>query len=88
MPTGSIGISENTTLLFMRSVFQFVSRVDIKYKRMNSNERMRILNPGSVTIPRPEGERRVEMREVTAGERVCQIRRVCSLDSGLLEMLG
>lgn len=45
-----------TTQLFMHFHFQFVSRVDIKYKRMNSNERVRILNPGSVTIPRAEGE--------------------------------
>uniref|UniRef100_A0A669ECJ4 Caspase recruitment domain family member 11 n=1 Tax=Oreochromis niloticus TaxID=8128 RepID=A0A669ECJ4_ORENI len=42
---------------------QFVSRVDIKYKRMNSNERVRIINSGSTTLPRqgfevlrPEGE--------------------------------
>ncbi len=44
---------------------QFVSRVDIKYKRMNSNERVRIVNSGSTTLPRqgfetlrPEGENR------------------------------
>lgn len=46
--------------------FQFVSRVDIKYKRMNSNERVRILNPGSVSIPSPEGERRAERKELTS----------------------
>lgn len=43
----------------MRFHFQFVSRVDIKYKRMNSNERVRIINLGSTTIPRAEGERGV-----------------------------
>uniref|UniRef100_A0A6D2XVZ3 CARD domain-containing protein n=1 Tax=Takifugu rubripes TaxID=31033 RepID=A0A6D2XVZ3_TAKRU len=42
--------------IFLTQILQFVSRVDIKYKRMNSNERVRILNPGSVTIPRAEGE--------------------------------
>ncbi|XP_056871707.1 caspase recruitment domain-containing protein 11 isoform X1 [Takifugu flavidus] len=40
--------------IFLTQILQFVSRVDIKYKRMNSNERVRILNPGSVTIPRAE----------------------------------
>lgn len=42
--------------------------MDIKYKRMNSNERVRILNPGSVTIPRAEGEHsrvKVDVKEFT-----------------------
>lgn len=39
--------------------------MDIKYKRMNSNERVRILNPGGVSIPRPEGERRMGGKEFT-----------------------
>lgn len=46
--------------------------MDIKYKRMNSNERVRILNPGSVTIPRAEGEHsvvKVDMQEF-AGQKV------------------
>lgn len=61
---------------------QFVSRVDIKYKRMNSSERVRIINSGSTTLPRPgfetlrpEGEYKVmqlvtphEQSEATAGK--------------------
>lgn len=45
------------------SPVQFLSRVDTKYKRMNSNERVRLINSGSATLPkqgfdtlRPEGE--------------------------------
>lgn len=42
------------------SYLQLVSRVDIKYKRMNSNERVRIINSGisrlGVETLRPEGE--------------------------------
>uniref|UniRef100_A0A3Q2CBX3 Caspase recruitment domain family member 11 n=1 Tax=Cyprinodon variegatus TaxID=28743 RepID=A0A3Q2CBX3_CYPVA len=35
---------------------QFVSRVDIKYKRLNSNERVRIINSGSTTLARQSFE--------------------------------
>uniref|UniRef100_A0AAQ5Z566 CARD domain-containing protein n=1 Tax=Amphiprion ocellaris TaxID=80972 RepID=A0AAQ5Z566_AMPOC len=49
--------------IFLAQILQFVSRVDIKYKRMNSNERVRIVNSGSTTLPRqgfdmlrPEGD--------------------------------
>lgn len=42
------------------SCLQLVSRVDIKYKRMNSSERVRIINSGisrlGVETLRPEGE--------------------------------
>ncbi|KAK2833742.1 hypothetical protein Q5P01_017631 [Channa striata] len=38
--------------IFLTQIIQFVSRVDIKYKRMNSNERVRIINSGSTTLPR------------------------------------
>uniref|UniRef100_A0A3Q1C3Q5 Caspase recruitment domain family, member 11 n=1 Tax=Amphiprion ocellaris TaxID=80972 RepID=A0A3Q1C3Q5_AMPOC len=38
--------------IFLAQILQFVSRVDIKYKRMNSNERVRIVNSGSTTLPR------------------------------------
>ncbi|XP_028267172.1 caspase recruitment domain-containing protein 11 isoform X2 [Parambassis ranga] len=38
--------------IFLTQILQFVSRVDIKYKRMNSNERVRIINSGSSTLPR------------------------------------
>ncbi|KAF3700452.1 Caspase recruitment domain-containing protein 11 CARD-containing MAGUK protein 1 [Channa argus] len=38
--------------IFLTQILQFVSRVDIKYKRMNSNERVRIINSGSTTLPR------------------------------------
>ncbi|XP_069005724.1 caspase recruitment domain-containing protein 11 isoform X3 [Embiotoca jacksoni] len=38
--------------IFLTQILQFVSRVDIKYKRMNSNERVRIINAGSTTLPR------------------------------------
>uniref|UniRef100_A0A8C9XXZ6 Caspase recruitment domain family member 11 n=1 Tax=Sander lucioperca TaxID=283035 RepID=A0A8C9XXZ6_SANLU len=37
--------------IFLTQILQFVSRVDIKYKRMNSSERVRIINSGS-TLPR------------------------------------
>uniref|UniRef100_A0A3Q3VTY9 Uncharacterized protein n=1 Tax=Mola mola TaxID=94237 RepID=A0A3Q3VTY9_MOLML len=33
--------------IFLTQILQFVSKVDIRYKRMNSNERVRILNVGS-----------------------------------------
>ncbi|XP_074552176.1 caspase recruitment domain-containing protein 11 isoform X2 [Halichoeres trimaculatus] len=39
--------------IFLTQIIQFVSRVDIKYKRMNSSERVRIVNSGSTTMPRP-----------------------------------
>ncbi|XP_008283939.1 caspase recruitment domain-containing protein 11 [Stegastes partitus] len=38
--------------IFLAQILQFVSRVDIKYKRMNSNERVRLINSGSTTLPR------------------------------------
>ncbi|XP_037331794.2 caspase recruitment domain-containing protein 11 [Pungitius pungitius] len=38
--------------IFLTQILQFVSRVDIKYKRMNSNERVRIINSASATLPR------------------------------------
>ncbi|XP_071330353.1 caspase recruitment domain-containing protein 11 isoform X2 [Trachinotus anak] len=38
--------------IFLTQIIQFVSRVDIKYKRMNSSERVRIINSGSTTLPR------------------------------------
>ncbi|XP_076607659.1 caspase recruitment domain-containing protein 11 [Chaetodon auriga] len=38
--------------IFLTQILQFVSRVDIKYKRMNSSERVRIINSGSTTLPR------------------------------------
>uniref|UniRef100_A0A7N6A248 Caspase recruitment domain family, member 11 n=1 Tax=Anabas testudineus TaxID=64144 RepID=A0A7N6A248_ANATE len=38
--------------IFLTQILQFVSKVDIKYKRMNSNERVRIINSGSTTLPR------------------------------------
>ncbi|XP_042360139.1 caspase recruitment domain-containing protein 11 isoform X2 [Plectropomus leopardus] len=38
--------------IFLTQILQFVSRVDIKYKRMNSNERVRIINSSSTTLPR------------------------------------
>uniref|UniRef100_A0AAQ5X9Y0 Caspase recruitment domain family, member 11 n=1 Tax=Amphiprion ocellaris TaxID=80972 RepID=A0AAQ5X9Y0_AMPOC len=40
--------------IFLAQILQFVSRVDIKYKRMNSNERVRIVNSGSTTLPRQD----------------------------------
>ncbi|XP_034567859.1 caspase recruitment domain-containing protein 11 [Notolabrus celidotus] len=39
--------------IFLTQILQFVSRVDIKYKRMNSSERVRIVHSGSTTLPRP-----------------------------------
>ncbi|KAM8845346.1 caspase recruitment domain-containing protein 11 [Spinachia spinachia] len=38
--------------IFLTQILQFVGRVDIKYKRMNSNERVRIINSASATLPR------------------------------------
>lgn len=52
--------------------YKFVSRVDIKYKRMNSNERVRILNPGGLSIPTPEGKRRVTRKEFTVDEKIAE----------------
>ncbi|XP_029996903.1 caspase recruitment domain-containing protein 11 isoform X1 [Sphaeramia orbicularis] len=42
--------------IFLTQILQFVSRVDIKYKRMNSNERVRIVNSGGATLPRQSFE--------------------------------
>ncbi|XP_028310305.1 LOW QUALITY PROTEIN: caspase recruitment domain-containing protein 11 [Gouania willdenowi] len=39
--------------IFLTQILQFVSRVDMKYKRMNSNERVRIINSCSTTLSRP-----------------------------------
>ncbi|XP_029914774.1 caspase recruitment domain-containing protein 11 isoform X2 [Myripristis murdjan] len=38
--------------IFITQILQFVSRVDNKYKRMNSSERVRIINSGNSTLPR------------------------------------
>ncbi|XP_071402218.1 caspase recruitment domain-containing protein 11 isoform X1 [Centroberyx affinis] len=38
--------------IFITQILQFVSRVDNKYKRMNSSERVRIINSGSTALPR------------------------------------
>uniref|UniRef100_A0A146YQB4 Caspase recruitment domain family member 11 n=1 Tax=Fundulus heteroclitus TaxID=8078 RepID=A0A146YQB4_FUNHE len=42
--------------IFLSQILQFVSRVDIKYKRLNSNERVRIINSGSATLARQSFE--------------------------------
>ncbi|XP_053298855.1 caspase recruitment domain-containing protein 11 isoform X1 [Pleuronectes platessa] len=47
-------MSRASTIL--TQILQFVSRVDIKYKRMNSNERVRLVTSGSTTLPRPGSE--------------------------------
>ncbi|KAL0992493.1 hypothetical protein UPYG_G00094010 [Umbra pygmaea] len=39
--------------IFLTQILQFVSRVDNKYKRMNSSERVRIVSSGNPAIPRP-----------------------------------
>lgn len=41
--------------IFLTQIIQFVSRVDIKYKRMNSNERVRLVNSGG-SLPRQSFE--------------------------------
>ncbi|KAM3864459.1 caspase recruitment domain-containing protein 11 [Diretmus argenteus] len=38
--------------VFITQILQFVSRVDNKYKRMNSSERVRIVNSSSSSLPR------------------------------------
>uniref|UniRef100_A0A665TZ37 Caspase recruitment domain family, member 11 n=1 Tax=Echeneis naucrates TaxID=173247 RepID=A0A665TZ37_ECHNA len=37
--------------IFLTQIIQFVSRVDIKYKRMNSSERVRLVNSGNAADP-------------------------------------
>ncbi|XP_034151184.1 caspase recruitment domain-containing protein 11 isoform X2 [Esox lucius] len=39
--------------VFITQILQFVSRVDNKYKRMNSSERVRIVSSGNPALPRP-----------------------------------
>ncbi|KAJ7992001.1 hypothetical protein DPEC_G00274060 [Dallia pectoralis] len=39
--------------VFITQILQFVSRVDNKYKRMNSSERVRITSSGNPAVPRP-----------------------------------
>uniref|UniRef100_A0A8C8DLX3 Caspase recruitment domain family, member 11 n=1 Tax=Oryzias sinensis TaxID=183150 RepID=A0A8C8DLX3_9TELE len=62
--------------IFLSQILQFVGRVDIKYKRMNSNERVRIVNSGSTLLPRqelemlrPEGETQDSKRKLTDAKR-------------------
>ncbi|XP_070703847.1 caspase recruitment domain-containing protein 11 isoform X2 [Pempheris klunzingeri] len=38
--------------VFLTQILQLVSKVDIKYKRMNSSERVRIINSGCTILPR------------------------------------
>ncbi|XP_061086622.1 caspase recruitment domain-containing protein 11-like [Conger conger] len=38
---------------FIGQILQFVSRTENKYKRMNSNEKVRVVNGGSATLTRP-----------------------------------
>nr|XP_057905216.1 caspase recruitment domain-containing protein 11 isoform X2 [Doryrhamphus excisus] len=38
--------------IFLSQILQFVSRTDNKYKRLNSNERVRIVTPDGTTLPR------------------------------------
>ncbi|XP_068193733.1 caspase recruitment domain-containing protein 11 isoform X2 [Antennarius striatus] len=37
--------------IFLTQILQFVGRVDIKYKRMNSSERVRIINSSNTSLP-------------------------------------
>uniref|UniRef100_A0A3Q3AZ60 Caspase recruitment domain family, member 11 n=1 Tax=Kryptolebias marmoratus TaxID=37003 RepID=A0A3Q3AZ60_KRYMA len=53
--------------IFLSQILQFVSRVDIKYKRMNSNERVRIINSGSASLPRQGFEILKQEGEETKG---------------------
>uniref|UniRef100_A0A665TZ01 Caspase recruitment domain family, member 11 n=1 Tax=Echeneis naucrates TaxID=173247 RepID=A0A665TZ01_ECHNA len=54
--------------IFLTQIIQFVSRVDIKYKRMNSSERVRLVNSGSTTLPRQGFETlRPEDNELSRG---------------------
>ncbi|XP_045568619.1 caspase recruitment domain-containing protein 11 isoform X2 [Salmo salar] len=39
--------------VFITQILQFVSRVDNKYKRLNSSERVRIVSSGNPSLPRP-----------------------------------
>ncbi|TNN47621.1 Caspase recruitment domain-containing protein 11 [Liparis tanakae] len=54
-PDAKAGQRVSRASIFLTQILQFVSRGDVKYKRMNSNERVRIINAGG---PRPEGEYR------------------------------
>ncbi|KAJ8372852.1 hypothetical protein AAFF_G00276250 [Aldrovandia affinis] len=38
---------------FIGQILQFVSRTENKYKRMNSNDKVRLVSGGSATLPRP-----------------------------------
>ncbi|KAJ8344906.1 hypothetical protein SKAU_G00290990 [Synaphobranchus kaupii] len=42
--------------VFLSQILQFVSRTENKYKRMNSNERVRIVNRGNSTLHKPRSE--------------------------------
>ncbi|XP_061080247.1 caspase recruitment domain-containing protein 11 isoform X2 [Conger conger] len=42
--------------VFITQIMQFVSRAENKYKRMNSNERVRIVNGGISSLPKPGAE--------------------------------
>uniref|UniRef100_A0A8C2ZCC3 Caspase recruitment domain family member 11 n=1 Tax=Cyclopterus lumpus TaxID=8103 RepID=A0A8C2ZCC3_CYCLU len=47
--------------IFLTQILQFVSRVDTKYKRMNSNERVRIINSGDAADPDNELSRSLNL---------------------------
>ncbi|XP_076020706.1 caspase recruitment domain-containing protein 11 isoform X2 [Genypterus blacodes] len=38
--------------IFLTQILQFVSRVDVKYKRLNSSERVRLINSTTASLPR------------------------------------
>lgn len=60
--------------IFLNQILQFVSRVDIKYKRMNSNERVRIINSGSATLANFE-----QLRQEDAADPDNELRRDLNL---------
>ncbi|XP_046893462.1 caspase recruitment domain-containing protein 11 isoform X2 [Hypomesus transpacificus] len=62
--------------LFITQIIQFVSRVDNKYKRMNSSERVRIVNSGNATLPRPGFE---TLRPEDLGDPESEVSRGLSL---------
>ncbi|XP_056262600.1 caspase recruitment domain-containing protein 11 [Pseudoliparis swirei] len=52
-PDAKAGQRLSRASIFLTQILQFVSRVDVRYKRMNSNERVRIINAGGTAPPRP-----------------------------------
>ncbi|KAM4634344.1 caspase recruitment domain-containing protein 11 isoform 2-T2 [Polymixia lowei] len=76
IPDPKTSPSMSRASIFITQILQFVSRVDNKYKRMNSSERVRIINSGNTSLPRQSFE---ALRPEDAAEPDSELSRSLSL---------